>query len=164
MDLPTIIALVTFVVAVITFFPTLLSWREARLQRRIAERALPPPDAEAESASTTTPELGWRCGIYDYPPLSSWPALSEAKPSGPLVWLAQHIAESVGKSARFQRFAYDDFYSSDKNIPDMVVGMFETKRRSSRVVFSRSIYEIGLQGICRREQKGDVLRDLREGT
>jgi hypothetical protein len=116
-----------------------------------------------EDKGSGTDGLNWRCGIYDYPPLSSWPEHSETEPSGPLVWLARHIAEEVGKVVAFELFAYDDFYKVNKRTPDMIAGMFETKRRSAHVVFSRSIYEIGLQGICRRKQKGDVLQGLRNG-
>lgn len=154
----------TLIFAILGLLVATLGWIEARKQRRIAEQALPPPIKDVEPPNTETQELNWRCGIYDYPPLSSWPDQSEIDPSGPLVWLARHIAEAIGKAITFHRFAYDDFYKETNSIPDMIVGMFETKRRSSRVVFSRSLYEIGLQGICRNEQEGDVLQELREGN
>ena len=63
----------------------------------------------------------------------------------------------------FVRFDYKGFYGSDDVIPDLIIGMFDTKRRRQRMNFSRAFYEIGLQGVCRKEQGSDILCDLRDG-
>jgi hypothetical protein len=127
------------------------------------DKALAVHHPESDPSLSPTQGGPWRCGIYDYPPLSSWPSQSGAEPTGPLVLLAREVAHALGHSVTFELFTYDDFYADLNAIPDIIVGMFETKRRATRVAFSRSIYEIGLQGICRADQQGDVLRGLREG-
>lgn len=160
---PITLTIVGVLVGVVALVPATLGWLEARRQRRLTERALPLPNEQRESSIPDTQSTHWRCGIYDYPPLSSWPAQPGIDPSGPFVLLGKSIAEAVGRTVTFEQFTYDDFYTDTNAIPDMIVGMFETRRRAARVVFSRSFYEIGLQGICRIEQQGDVLHGLREG-
>jgi ABC-type amino acid transport substrate-binding protein len=95
--------------------------------------------------------------------LSHWPAKRGLEPTGPLVVLAHEVARSLGKSAACELFSYEDFYKGSDRIPDMIVGMFKTARRAEHVAFSRPIYKIGLQGICRRTQQGDILKGLRGG-
>ncbi|GEM_PF-4687362 len=140
----------------------LVSRGTARLEKMseaIEAFGLSAPVSESSAQSNN-----WRCGIYDYPPLSSWTGQADSTPSGPLIELARMIARSLGKSLTFELVSYDMFYESDSGIPDMTVGIFETRRRSNRVLFSRSVYEIGLSGICRKNFKGDVLQGLRDGN
>jgi hypothetical protein len=160
---PISLTLAGLVIAALTFVPTTLSWWEARQQRKLAEGARASGSPGPNLGSTPSNRTEWRCGIYDYPPLSSWSGDAGESPSGPLVILAQTVAKTLGKSITFELFNFDDFYTEPNAIPDLIVGMFETPRRRTRVAFSRSIHEIGLQGICRIEQQGDLLLELREG-
>lgn len=164
---PLVIAIATLVAAVagvITIVPTTLGWLETRRQRQLTEQVKIHPGVPATGKPVTGENRQWRCGIYDYPPLSTWPNPSAVGPSGPLVVLAKRLAETLDKSLLFETFAYDDFYRDAVHIPDLIMGMFETKRRAANVVFSRPLYEIGLQGICRKDQEGDILLGLREGN
>jgi hypothetical protein len=167
---PITLTIVGLVIAVVTFVPTTLAYIETRRQRMLAERTAVLPRSDTKPDELESSPAIWRCGIYDYPPLSSWPNNERPSvrkgrdtPTGPLVWLGQQVAEAIGKRVVFEYFNYDDFYQNADAIPDMIVGMFQTDRRSERVVFSRSVYEIGLQGLCRVNQKGDVLEGLRNG-
>jgi ABC-type amino acid transport substrate-binding protein len=156
---------VTFVggvVGIVAFVPTTLGYFEARKQRLLAERSLS-LSGSASVAKGGQSNRVWRCGIYDYPPLSSWHGGPRAEPTGPLVRLGREIGDALGKPVKFEHFSYDRFYMGDERLPDFVVGMFETRKRSERMLFSRSIYEVGLQGICRKNQGGDLLKELREG-
>ena len=162
LDMPNIVtavAIISGIVGTATFVPTTLAWLEARRQRQLTEKVAP----AGAGARTAVRDSVWRCGIYDYPPLGQWSAGLGADPTGPLPELGRQIGFELGKAIKFEFFSYDGFYAEDDALPDMVVGMFETKKRSERMVFSRPVYEIGLQGICRTDQKGDVLAGLREG-
>lgn len=147
-------------VAIVTLVPTTLSWIEARRQRLAV--AAPSPVSGALSAAPS--RQVWRCGIYEYPPLSSIDPVAPENASGPLVELARRVSARVGKRLEFVTFSYRDFYGGQTALPDLVVGMFETRRRAEHMVFSRPFYEIGLQGICRIDQSGDVLDAVREGS
>ncbi|MGD0866699.1 MAG: transporter substrate-binding domain-containing protein [Rhizomicrobium sp.] len=149
------------VIGAAALVPTTLGWLETRRQRLLAEGAL---RADLKPVVTRAAKTVWRCGIYEYPPLSHWPAQRGLEPSGPFVVLAHEVARSLGKSATCEPFSYEDFYKGSDRIPDMVVGMFKTARRAEHVAFSRPVYKIGLQGICRRDQQGDILKGLREGN
>lgn len=143
-----------------------LQWRETRKQTRLAERTAhadnaPAIDTDTKHVETNSPF--WRCGIYDYAPLSVWPSNSDEEPTGPLVELARRISASLGKTPIYEVFSYESFYKGGTHLPDMVVGLFETKRRAEHMVFSRPIYKIGLQGLCRKAEKRDILLGLREG-
>ena len=146
---------------VLAFFPTTLAWLE---QRRQGRRTEAPPGSIPKITIASASKSEWRCGIYDYPPLSHWPQKHGARPVGPLVELAREVTNSLGKTAKFEIFSYEGFYKGGDSIPDMVVGMFRTNRRAERVSFSKPFYKIGLQGICRRHQEGDLLSGLREGN
>lgn len=157
------LTLVGLALAVLALVPSTLSWLEARKQRRLTERALIVPNGAATPSPAPETRATLRCGIYDYAPLSSWPSQLDSEPSGLLVLLAKEVARDLGLSITFEYFDYQNFYTDVNAIPDIIMGMFETKRRATRVCFTRSIYEIGLQGICRAEQQGNILVGLREG-
>lgn len=144
----------------IALVPATFSWWETRRQRLLLEGAAQQKSAPPQPAPSTG---SWRAGFYDYPPLSSISDTDDSAASGLLVTLANGVLDRLGKSADFCLFTYDDFYQDGAKIPDMVVGMFETKRRAKRMVFSIPLYEIALQGICRIDQQGDVLEALHDG-
>lgn len=152
------LAAVGVVVALIALVPTTLAWWEARRHRLQSA-----PAAPARGATVTMDSPHWRCGIYDYNPLSNISADNPTEANGPLVELAQCLSAKIGKTIEFVPFSYRDFFRGETGLPDMVMGMFETRRRADHMAFSRPIYEIGLQGICRIDQSGDLLEGIREG-
>jgi hypothetical protein len=154
------------IAAVVALLPNTLSWIEARRQRLLTERSqIEGTSTKAiDRLDTQTPNQSiWDCGIYDYPPLSRIDGGIDAEPTGLLFELAQLVLLEIGRSATYSEVFYTNFYSSEGIPQDMAVGMFETKRRSEKMIFSRPIYEIGLQGICRIDQEGDVIKGLRDG-
>jgi ABC-type amino acid transport substrate-binding protein len=159
-DRNTILAIIG---AIIGFFAAAFAGWQAYETRR--QRLSAPP------ASTPKPPIiipqpataSWTCGIYDYRPLSAFPPGPNAKPSGILVDLAAEVMRKLGLQCQFTFFNYGGFYENEDRIPDLIVGMFETRRRAAKVKFSRPIYEVGLQGICRVAEQGDILERMRDG-
>ena len=133
---------------------------ETRRQRILSEATLSKGTAAIAQAPSVS---NWTVGIYDYGPLSAFPPGPNAAPSGILVDLATEIMSKLGIKCQFVYFNYGGFYESEDRIPDLVVGMFETRRRAAKVRFSRPIYAIGLQGICRIAEQGDILESMRDG-
>jgi hypothetical protein len=89
--------------------------------------------------------------------------LPAGEPKGILVDLASEMLDRMKRPYRFVHFNYDAFHGGAATLPDMIIGMFNTSRRREKMAFSRPLYEIDLQGICRADQSGDVLAQLRDG-
>jgi ABC-type amino acid transport substrate-binding protein len=159
-----IIGVVAIFISTVAIIPAVISAIEGKRQRRIAELALKPDgSATATPVVVPTPSTGTlSCGIYDYPPLSTIME-DDTNPAGLWHDLAQMIALKIGRKFSYSTMYYTNFYSEDGITQDLVVGMFDTRKRREKMVFSIPFHKIGLQGICRIEQQGNVLRLFREG-
>jgi hypothetical protein len=155
----TVLAAAGGIAAVVALFPATLNWIEARRQRLLTERT----QIQGGAVKALDHAEVWDCGIFDYPPLSTIGGGIGARPAGPLFELAELIFLEIGRPVTYSEMFYRNLYREEGVRQDVVVTMFDTKKRSEKMIFSCPINAIGLQGLCRIDQEGDILRGLREG-
>lgn len=150
---------ISVVIAAATAIPTFDSWIQARRQRRVTKT---PAEDLPTPASIDPAAASWRCGIHECLPFGHIEMTGETLVSGPLVDLTRQAMNAIGKNIEFARFTFEELYDGSP-VPDVVLGMFDTPRRQKALRFCRPLYEIGLQGLCRSSQQGDMLDQMLEG-